>query len=164
MESRSPVSCGAAADIVVCRLEQLRHGRCSRPIPFSAGTPSLRVSTFTMTKAPSLSRFAKAALSLEVFLSVGALGGGAALMVGPRGEIIPLPLSALSGSPFKTYFVPGLVLFCVLGFCPLVAARLAWLRHPLASMAALGVGVLLLIWMTVEIVIVGYSNMTPRTL
>ena len=114
-----------------------------------------------MTKAPSLSRFAKAALSLEVFLSLGALGGGAALMLGPRGEIIPLPLSALSGSPFETYFVPGLILFCVLGLCPLVAARLTWLRHPLAPVAALGVGVTLLVWMAVEIIIVGYSSNPP---
>jgi hypothetical protein len=37
-------------------------------------------------------------MSLEVFLSVGALGGGGALMLGARDEIIPLPLSALNGS------------------------------------------------------------------
>jgi len=68
-----------------------------------------------MPKTGSLSRFAKAAVSLEVFLSFGALGGGGALILGPRGEIIPLPLSVLKGSPFKTYFAPGLILFCALG-------------------------------------------------
>src|SRR3981081_2787803 len=45
---------------------------------------------------PSLSRFARVAISLEIFLSVGALGGGGALMVGPRGEIIPLPRIGLA--------------------------------------------------------------------
>jgi hypothetical protein len=55
---------------------------------------------------------AKAALTLEVFLSIGTFGGGAALMLGPRGEMIPLPLSAPRGSPFEIYFVPGLILFC----------------------------------------------------
>jgi hypothetical protein len=114
-----------------------------------------------MPKARSLSRFAKAAVSLEVFLGVGALGGGGALMLGSRGQIIPLPVSALSGSPFETYFVPGLILFCTLGLGPLAAALLAWLRHPLAPIAALGVGVALLIWMAVEIAIVGYSNNPP---
>lgn len=78
-------------------------------------------------------------------------------MLGPRGEIIPLPLSALKGSPFETYFVPGLILFCALGLGPLAAAELARRRHTLAPLAALGVGVALLIWMMVEIVIVGYS-------
>ena len=82
-------------------------------------------------------------------------------MLGPSGEIIPLPLSALKGSPFETYFVPGLILFLVIGLGPLAAAQLAWRRHPLAPIAALGVGVALLIWMGVEIAIVGYSNSPP---
>jgi hypothetical protein len=82
-------------------------------------------------------------------------------MLGPRGQIIPLPLAALQGSPFETYFAPGLILFCALGLGPLAAALLAWLRHPLAPIAALGVGVALLIWMAVEIAIVGYSNNPP---
>lgn len=108
-----------------------------------------------------LTRFAKAAVAIEVFLSVGALGGGGALMLGSRGEIIPLPLSALSGSPFETYFVPGLILFGVLGLGPLAAALLALLRHPLAPFAALVVGAALLIWLAVEIAIVGYTNDPP---
>ena len=114
---------------------------------------------------PSLSRFAKAAVALEVFLSVGALAGGGALMLGPRGEIIPLPVSALKGSPFESYFVPGLilfsVLFSVLGLGPLAAALLVWLRHSLAPLAASVVGVGLLIWLAVEIAIVGYTNDPP---
>jgi hypothetical protein len=110
---------------------------------------------------PSLSRFAKAAISLEIFLSVGALGGGGALMLGPRGEIIPLPVSALEGSPFDTYLAPGLILFCALGLGPLVAAALAWRRHPMAPFAASTVGAALLIWLAIEIAVVGYSNEPP---
>jgi hypothetical protein len=98
---------------------------------------------------------------LEVFLSVGALGGGGALLLGPRGEIIPLPLSALQGSPFDTYLVPGLILFVILGIGPLVAAALAFRRHPLAPLAAAAVGGALLVWLAVEIAIVGYTNDPP---
>ena len=105
-------------------------------------------------------RLARAAAALEVFLAVGALAGGAALMLGPRGEILPLPVSALVGSPFDTYLVPGLVLFIVLGLGPLAAARLARRRHPLGPLAACAVGVALLVWLAVEIAIVGFS-MTP---
>jgi hypothetical protein len=104
---------------------------------------------------------AKAAVVLEILLSIGALGGGLVLMVAPRGEIMPLPLSALAGSPFDTYLVPGLILFGVLGFGPLVAARLAWLRHPLAPTAVFVVGVGLLIWVAAEVAIIGYSNEPP---
>jgi hypothetical protein len=115
---------------------------------------------FDRTRRP-LSRVAKGSLALEVVLSIGALVGGLILILAPRGEILPLPLSALAGSPFDTYFVPGLILFAVLGFGPLVAARLAWLRHPLAPTAAFIVGAGLLIWVAVEIVIIGYSNEPP---
>jgi hypothetical protein len=108
-----------------------------------------------------LTRFAAASLVLEGVLSIGALGGGLVLIVAPRGEIMPLPLSALAGSPFETYLGPGLILFTVLGLGPLIAARLAWIRHPLAPVAALVVGAALLIWIAVEIAIVGYSNEPP---
>lgn len=110
---------------------------------------------------PALTGFAKAAAALEVFLSVGALAGGGALMLGPRGEIIPLPVSALRASPFDTYFVPGLILFGALGLGSLAAAVLVWLRHPLAPLAASVVGIALLIWLAVEIAIVGYTNDPP---
>ncbi|MDF2734865.1 MAG: hypothetical protein K0S97_1488 [Chloroflexota bacterium] len=94
-------------------------------------------------------------------MGIGALGGGLVLIVAPRGEIMPLPLSALAGSPFETYLGPGLILFTVLGMGPLVAAWLALRRHPLAPFAAFAVGVALLIWVAVEIGIIGYSNEPP---
>jgi hypothetical protein len=110
---------------------------------------------------PPLARVAVVAVVLEIILSIGALGGGLVLMIAPRGEIMPLPLSALAGSPFDTYLVPGVILFGVLGLGPLAAARLAWLRHPLAPTAALVVGAALLIWVAVEVAIIGYSNEPP---
>ena len=110
---------------------------------------------------PALSRIARAALALEIFLAIGALAGGIALMVGPRGEIIPLKVSSLAGSPFDTFFVPGLILFSILGLGPLVAALLVWLRHPLAPLAAFVIGVGLLIWLAVEIAVIGYTNDPP---
>lgn len=112
------------------------------------------------TRQP-LGRSAKGLLALEILLSAGALGGGLVLILAPRGEIMPLPLSALAGSPFETYLGPGLILFSVLGLGPLIAARLAWLRHAFAPVAALIVGVALLIWVAVEIAIIGYSNEPP---
>jgi hypothetical protein len=102
-----------------------------------------------------------AAVVLLVFQGFGAVGGGGVLMLGPRGEIMPLPLSLLSGSPFSTYFVPGLVLFTVLGVGPLIVAVLAWRRPRLAPLLTIGVGGALLIWMAVEIAIIGYSNDPP---
>jgi len=110
---------------------------------------------------PPLGRFAATAIALEIFLGIGAAGGGLALMAGPYGEILPIPVSALSGSPFANYFVPGAILFTILGIGPLGAAVLAWRRHPVAPLLTCGVGGALLIWLVVQIVIVGYSNDPP---
>jgi hypothetical protein len=115
----------------------------------------------TTEPRPRLSRLARFVIALEVLLAIGALGGGLVLVVAPRGQIMPLPLSALAGSPFDTYLGPGLILFTVLGIGPLVAARIAWQRHPLAPFAAFVVGAALLIWIGVEIAIIGYSNEPP---
>jgi hypothetical protein len=101
------------------------------------------------------------AIALDLILAAGALGGGLALMLGPRGEVLPLPLSLLEGSPFQTYFVPGLILFAVLGLGAGLASLAGWRRHPLAPLLTVAVGVALLGWMIVEIVIVGYSNEPP---
>ena len=117
--------------------------------------------TSTHHRNQPLRPVAKSALMLEVLLSIGALGGGLVLMIAPRDEIMPLPLSALAGSPFDTYLVPGLILFGVLGLGPLVAARLVWLRHPLAPAAAFVVGAALITWVGVEVAIIGYSNEPP---
>jgi hypothetical protein len=54
----------------------------------------------SITPPGPLTSWARIAIALEVFLAIGALSGGAALLLGSRGEIIPLPLSALDGSPF----------------------------------------------------------------
>lgn len=110
---------------------------------------------------PRLRRVAVAAMALEILLGIGALAGGAALMAGPRGEIIALPLSALAGSPFVDYFVPGAILFTILGIGPLAAALLAWRGHPLAPFSAVAVGGALLIWLAVQIATIGYSNDPP---
>ena len=109
-------------------------------------------------QATTRTRISISAVVLEVFLALGALGGGLALMLGPRGEIVPLPLSLLKGSVFASYFVPGLILFIALGVCPMVVAYLVLSGHPALTLA---VGGALLIWMAVEIIIVGYSNTPP---
>lgn len=115
----------------------------------------------TVKSTPPLGRLAVAAIVLEIVLSLGAIGGGIALMAGPHGEILPLPVSALAGSPFADYFVPGAILFTILGLGPLGAAFLAGRRHPLAPFLAFAVGAALLIWLVVQIAIIGYSNEPP---
>jgi hypothetical protein len=118
-------------------------------------------SRFALCQPGARSALAIVAVVLEVILGLGALGGGLALLLGPHGEILPLPVSALKGSPFDSYFVPGLILFTVLGVGPLAVALLAWRRRRWAPLLTLGVGCALLIWMAVEIALIGYANDPP---
>ena len=58
-------------------------------------------------------------LSLLAFLGLSAIGGGGALIISPSGKLLGgLPLSILERSPFNDFFVPGIILFFVLGIIP----------------------------------------------
>ena len=87
---------------------------------------------------------------LELALSLGALFGGAVLVIDPDGGWLGLPLSLLAKSPFHSFLWPGLILFGVLGLGPAMSAMLAVRRSPLAPFAELAVGAALIIWIAVE--------------
>ncbi len=93
--------------------------------------------------------------------AAGAVAGGIALVAGPQGEVLQMPVSMLEGSPFDSYLVPGLVLLLVLGVLPLAAAVGLWLRRPWAWWAAGVVGCGLLIWIVVQVSIVDYHWLQP---
>jgi hypothetical protein len=104
------------------------------------------------TSAP-LPGIARVTIALEIFLGVGALFGGAALILGPDGHLLGMPTKVLAGSPFSSFLVPGIILFTVLGLAPLVAAVMTIRRQAYASLAAVAVGVALIGWISVEMVV-----------
>jgi hypothetical protein len=95
---------------------------------------------------------ARVALGLELFLSIGALFGGGALIFGPDGHLLGIPTSLLAGTPFASFLVPGLCLFIFVGIAPLLAAVLTARRHSMAPLAAVAVGLTLMGWVAVEMV------------
>jgi hypothetical protein len=55
-------------------------------------------------------------IGLLSFLGLGALGGGGALILSPSGKLIGgMPLAILHKTPFTDFFIPGVILFVVLG-------------------------------------------------
>ncbi len=103
-------------------------------------------------------------LVLLVFQAIGAVGGGAALVVSPDGELMHMPLSQLEGSPFDSFLIPGLILLVVLGIMPLVAAVGLWVRPPCAWWLAGVVGCGLLVWIVVQMTIVDFDWLQPTYL
>jgi hypothetical protein len=102
------------------------------------------------------------ALSATVLLQgISGIVGGYALLVDPSGGLIGLPLAWLQGTPFSDYFVPGIILFSVLGVCPLVVAWGLWRGRSWAWYGSLLVGSSLAIWILVEIMMIGYQPAPP---
>jgi hypothetical protein len=98
-------------------------------------------------------RIALLAIALEIFVGLGALFGGGALLLAPDGHLLGMPTTLLAGSPFSSYLVPGMILFTVIGLGPLVAAALTLRRHEFAPIAAIAVGLALIGWISVEMVV-----------
>jgi len=68
------------------------------------------------------------------FLSIGAIGGGAVLIISPSGELMGLPVSSFKNMPFNSFLIPGIILFLVLGLVPLLLI-IALLKKPESKLA-----------------------------
>ena len=75
-------------------------------------------------------------LSLLILLGTGAIFGGSVLMISPTGELFGMPLSMLDTSPFKTFLVPGIILFTILGLVP-IGVSIALIKKPQFKLAEL---------------------------
>jgi hypothetical protein len=112
--------------------------------------------------APRMDRWGRLTVGLLVFLAVGALGGGAALVAAPDGSIMQMPVSMLQGSPFPDYFVPGLILGGMFGLGSLVVAALGLRRARVAPFLAFAIGIGQMIWIVVQLAIIkGISILHP---
>jgi FtsH-binding integral membrane protein len=105
-------------------------------------------------------------LLLLLLLFQGATGilGGVRLVADPSGEGVGLSLDLLEGSAFSDYLVPGLVLFIVLGVGPLLAAYGVWRRHQWGWTSSFVVGAALIIWLAIQVRIIGYHSEPPLQL
>lgn len=84
------------------------------------------------------------------FTGLTALAGGLELMIWPRGNELMPPPSMLEGTPFATFFVPGLLLAAVVGGLNVAAAVLVRRRHRFAARAAFVAGGALCVWIVVQ--------------
>ena len=73
-------------------------------------------------------------LFLLAFLGIGAIFGGAVLMISPDRKLFGMPLSILENSPFGSFLIPGIILFLVLGVSPILLI-FALLKKPESRLA-----------------------------
>jgi MFS family permease len=97
---------------------------------------------------------------LLLLLAINAFAGGYYGMAGAKN----IPMEWLKNSPFHNYFIPSLILFIVIGGSSLFAAVTVFRRDRFGRKASLLCGVIILIWLGVQIAIIGYvSWMQPAT-
>ncbi|MDD4178408.1 MAG: hypothetical protein PHY58_15145, partial [Bacteroidales bacterium] len=112
----------------------------------------------TQTKKERIIRIALGLLL--VFLALNAFGGGYYAMAGAEG----VPLEWLEGSPFTSYFIPGMFLFGAIGGLSTIAAIAVFGRWRVGRLLSLLTAMVVIIWLLVQIIIIGYvSWMQPTT-
>ena len=55
--------------------------------------------------------------------------GGGVLIISPSGDLFGMPLSLLKNSPFNNFMIPAILLFGVLGICP-IGIAIALIKKP----------------------------------
>jgi uncharacterized BrkB/YihY/UPF0761 family membrane protein len=100
-------------------------------------------------------------LILVLFQGLSGIAGGFGLMLDPTGASMNIPLRWLEGSLFQSYLIPGIVLFTVLGLFPLACFVGLLKRWRMAWLGALLIAVALIIWIFVEILVIGYQTQPP---
>lgn len=104
-------------------------------------------------------------LAVLGFVGLTALAGGLVMAfgswLGPERLGLPaqlvMPESMLAGSPFNSYFLPGLLLALVVGGTHLAAFILVAGNRRWAAMAAATAGYSILIWIFVQMVIIPFT-------
>jgi peptidoglycan/LPS O-acetylase OafA/YrhL len=98
--------------------------------------------------------------ALLAFGALNAFAGGYYGLSGAAG----VPREWLAGSPFSDYFVPSLILFVVVGGSLALAAVIVFSGYRLARPIASAAAAVLLVWIVVQVAIIGYvSWMQPAT-
>ncbi len=88
-------------------------------------------------------------LIIHLTVGIGALFGGLLAMLYPESPM-GLESTSLPNMPFASFFIPGLILFVVIGLGNLTGAALYWKKSALASYAAGAEGGALVIWIVVQ--------------
>ena len=97
---------------------------------------------------------------LLAFGALNAFAGGYYGLSGAQG----VPTEWLQGSPFTDYYIPSLILFVVVGGILSLAALAVFACFRIARVGALVAGTVVLVWLVVQVAIIGYvSWMQPTT-
>jgi len=111
---------------------------------------------------PELRLSGRVCLVALALLGLGALGGGVVLVANPDGSAMQWNLTMLAGSPFTDFRIPGLILAGLFGVGSYAVVALGLGRRRVAPFLAFAIGVAQMIWIVVELAIIGqFSFLHP---
>lgn len=100
-------------------------------------------------------------LFVLIFQGFSGIYGGLMLMIDPGGTLLNIPVRLLDNTPFSDFLIPGLILFVILGIAPLIAVYPLWKPAGRGWFFALLIGLALIIWISVQILLIGYQADPP---
>lgn len=93
-------------------------------------------------------------IGIEIFVGIWAIVGGIGLLTGSIG----ISEDYLDGTFFDSYLIPGLILMVIVAGALFWAATMMWKRLRWAPEASLGASFTLLIWIVVQLAMLGYIS------
>jgi hypothetical protein len=97
---------------------------------------------------------------LLIFVAANAFAGGYYGLLGAKG----IPIEWLRNSPFNNYFIPSVILIVIIGSSSLFAGIAVLMKFRTGDLIAYTAGGILMVWLAVELFIIGYvSWMQPAT-
>lgn len=96
--------------------------------------------------------------SLQLFTAIGAIPAGIGYLLDISGEGMGVSVDLLANSPLKSFLLPGLFLLIVNGFANLYGAYLSFTRHRYAGHTGLILGVLLSMWIIIQVAWISLSS------
>lgn len=108
-------------------------------------------------------------IAVIIFLAISGIYGGIALILSPSGDFLQISTSFLESTLFRSYLIPGLILFLFLGLFPVLVAyglitkrRIRWAnkinvykRRHWAWTFSLYTGIILVLWIDIQVMMLG---------
>lgn len=92
--------------------------------------------------------------TLLLLTALNALGGGMYGMLGAN----EIPRQWIEGTLFPDYFIPSAFLFVVIGGTSLFSAILVFKQLPYAKKAAFLTSMILLVWIIIQVILIGFVS------
>jgi hypothetical protein len=113
--------------------------------------------------------------ALHLFIGLNASAGGALMIIKPDGSLLGMQPEWLVNSPFGNYFIPGLILFLLLGIFPLFVFYGLLRKSELKALNILNIykdmhwawayslytGVVIISWIIVQLLMTRYFWLQP---